>query len=80
MSGPSAIYLTRDDMRRKPANLPTGQVRSHIVVTRTGTRISLRWLRPQGHGGSSPPFRTKKTIVRTGHIGNSSFLRARRCA
>ena len=28
------------------------------VVGEIGRRTALRWLRPQGHGGSSPPFRT----------------------
>jgi hypothetical protein len=57
-------------------------VGSRLYLTTSGSgeigrRTALRWLRPQGHEGSSPPFRTTEFIVQTGHMGNSSFLKHR---
>src|SRR5262245_54657037 len=44
----------------------------------TGRRAALRTLWPQGHGGSSPPFRTTRTPPLTPSSPAAALLRQRR--
>src|SRR5436190_6294406 len=45
-----------------------------------GRRSVLRWLRPQGPGGSNPPFRTNVLLASPGHKGTVMFFTSDPCA